>query len=370
LSLKDYAKSTAEEIERVRKLQGIGGGWIESSRNDGQLWESESIKLVKGVGKRTAERLVDKGIVSIGDLKQCNNQQLANLLGRGLPLKVLTRLHLLVQGTLAGEPPANAIPFDHKKEINPYLSRYGPANWIAKLSKSAFMNKYVSIATLVMHVYTHTKACFAGTQYADNFYFYHDALSLMTAAETVTWMKEQGIHKHWLLPELELNKGTWYEGRPVGNSPELMPLDASLNKDVDDAVHRHIGWTNTLAEEHPEKFSMATPSKGSFAYRRVWNCPVVPGVASGDVVLDGAPGGARICQDIDKFLTSALAIFQHKGIVVDGLGTRHGHRNEVGISKVRGGARKKGIDEASTAFVHPDAKSGRVNAVSDSVLRH
>jgi hypothetical protein len=55
LSLKDYAKSTAEEIERVRKLQGIGGGWIESSRIDGQLRESESITLVKGVGKKTAE---------------------------------------------------------------------------------------------------------------------------------------------------------------------------------------------------------------------------------------------------------------------------------------------------------------------------
>jgi hypothetical protein len=373
LSIKDYAKQIAEEIQRVRNLQGNGGGWVESSRLAGQLWESESITLVKGVGPKTAERLAENGVVSIGDLKQCNNQQLVNLAASGLSIKMLTRLQLLVEGTAVGEPPADAVPFDHKKEINPYLSRYGPGNWLDKLSNSTFVNKYVSISTLVMHIYTHTKACFAGTQFAENFYFYHDALSLMTATETVVWMKEQDIHKHWLLPELDLNKGTCYEGRPVGNSPELMPLDASLNKDVDDAVHRHIVWTNRMAEDDPEKFSMETPKKGSFAYRRVWNCPVVPGVATGETSPDGALTSARICQDIDKFLTSALTIFQHKGIVVEGLGTRHGHRSEVGISKARGGARKKGIDEATLAnthFVHSDAKNARDSLVLDSLHRH
>ena len=74
----------------------------------------------------------------------------------------------------------------------------------------------------------------------DNWMFFHDALSLMTAESCKLWMERRGILKHWILPECGLHqdqpglKDYWH--RPVGNSPELMPWDCSLNKDLQDAV--------------------------------------------------------------------------------------------------------------------------------------
>ncbi len=72
LSIKDDSKKIEEEIDRVRNCRAMGG-WIESNHIAGQLWESESINLIKGVGPKKAAMLAEKGIVSIGDLKQYNN---------------------------------------------------------------------------------------------------------------------------------------------------------------------------------------------------------------------------------------------------------------------------------------------------------
>ncbi len=134
------------------------------------------------------------------------------------------------------------------------------------------------------------------------------------------------------------------------------------------AAHRHLDFTHCILNEDPRKFSMSTPLKGSFAYRRVWNLPVVPGVENGDIGNDGAPSSTQVIQDINKFLTSALTIFQHKGIAVEVLGSRHAHCHEVGISKARGGSRTKRPDKVGYAFVHVDAQSSRLDAPSTLVL--
>ena len=82
-----------------------------------------------------------------------------------------------------------------------------------------------------------------GTLYEDNWMFYHDALTQLKCKRAKAWMETKGYLKRWVLPVNGLNDGTVYAGRPVGNSPELMPLDCSLFKDVDDAVARHIAVT-------------------------------------------------------------------------------------------------------------------------------
>ena len=74
---------------------------------------------------------------------------------------------------------------------------------------------------------------------------YHDAL-LMTSEECKTYMQGSGILDRWILPELGLNDGTPYANRPVGNSPKIMPLDCSLNKDIHEGVRRHYIYTNRL----------------------------------------------------------------------------------------------------------------------------
>ena len=71
-----------------------------------------------------------------------------------------------------------------------------------------------------------------GSVHEDNFFIVHDDLVLMTAKETIQWMKEKNYYHRLLLPMNGLQDGTPYAGRPVGNSPEFMPLDNSLNRDI------------------------------------------------------------------------------------------------------------------------------------------
>jgi hypothetical protein len=115
LTIKDYEKKITEELHRVRNLQGNGGGWIDCHREKGLFWESEVLSTVKGIGIRTSENLAKKGILSSGALRECNNQQLADLVGGRMSLKQVNKFHQLVQEALPGEPPVNAIPIDHKK---------------------------------------------------------------------------------------------------------------------------------------------------------------------------------------------------------------------------------------------------------------
>ena len=78
-----------------------------------------------------------------------------------------------------------------------------------------------------------------GSVHEDNFFIVRDALVLMTAKETIEWMKEKNYSHRWLLPMNGLQDGTPYAGRPVGNSPEFMPLDNSLNRDILHSLHFH-----------------------------------------------------------------------------------------------------------------------------------
>ncbi len=67
------------------------------------------------------------------------------------------------------------------------------------------------------------------------------------------------IKKIWLVPQLGLNAGTVYEGRPVGNSPEFMPLENSLNADTTRSHDVHCRATAKLHKDDPRRFIMATP---------------------------------------------------------------------------------------------------------------
>ena len=174
------------------------------------------------------------------------------------------------------------------------------------------MAKYCCITKLIQHIHNKSANLFKGTKYENSWYYYHDALSLKTAKATVTWMKNNGVYSRWLLP-LEINMGTVYENRPVGNSPEMMPMDNTLNKDHDDEVRFHISLTSHLKEDDPKKFTLSTPKRGSSAYHRVW---------------EQVPSSKRIIEDTNKFLHAIKVISQHEGVVVPGLGNRKGHRSE------------------------------------------
>ena len=60
-----------------------------------------------------------------------------------------------------------------------------------------------------------------GSVHEDYLFIVHDALVLMTAKETIKWMKYNNNFYYWLLPMNGLQDGTPFAGQPVGNSPDL-----------------------------------------------------------------------------------------------------------------------------------------------------
>jgi hypothetical protein len=94
-------------------------------------------------------------------------------------------------------------------------------------------------------------------------------------------------YDRWLLPKLGLNEGTNFDGRPVGNHPEHMPWDCSLNKDVDDCVAYHVTITaDKDFKDDPDADSSGTDARAgsgsdvdSGDQSTMWSCLV--GVAGG-----------------------------------------------------------------------------------------
>ena len=52
----------------------------------------------------------------------------------------------------------------------------------------------------------------------------------MTSRLCKDFITKLGITNQWILFENNLNKNTIYANRPIGNSPEVMPLESKLNK--------------------------------------------------------------------------------------------------------------------------------------------
>jgi hypothetical protein len=179
------------------------------------------------------------------------------------------------------------------------------------------MSPYVCVTKMIAHIVEESAMIFQGTKYEDSCVFYHDALSLMTAKETIEWMKEKGYHKGWLLPVMGLHSDDpdlkAYLGTIPGRGPENMLWDLSLNKDVHEDTNRLVVLTHELAGGDPRKFDLSTPKRGSWAYQQV---------------LQICPGSARIKQDSLKVFNSMEKVRKAGGILVEGLGKNYRRRYE------------------------------------------
>ena len=71
-----------------------------------------------------------------------------------------------------------------------------------------------------------------GSVHEDDLFIVHNDLLLITAKKTIDWIRKKWYLHRWLFPLNGLQYGTHCAGRPVGNSPEFMPLDNSLNRDI------------------------------------------------------------------------------------------------------------------------------------------
>ena len=99
------------------------------------------------------------------------------------------------------------------------------------------------------------------------------------------------------MPMDGLQDGTPYAGRSVGNSPEFMPLENSLNRDILKSLRFHcvlsrfvLDGEGTDEEESNMRFCFSTPKEIARGLKRIWESKM------------GTPSSAQIIQDVDLVL--------------------------------------------------------------------
>ena len=352
LSVSDWKQEVDKEIRRVKSLPPGKGlsKWVESDRLDGSAYLDDPLHklgkkhmgLISGVGTETFKKLKAKNIITVGDAVSLNDddEKIRGLVTNGLGYdKIKTLTKWCSENAIRQNAPP--VTFHHKAD-NPYKSMYKD-DWEDVIAQADELKKKVCITKLVTHVVMETKKTYENTKYKDCWMFYHDALSLMTAKDCVEWMKNQYIdeaktisyYDKWILPVHGLNdEFSRFKDRPIGNSPEMMPLDNCLNKDLHELVARHVlmSRASALDPNDPRVFSLSSPKKASDAYKRIWS--PTSGVG---------PPSKRIIQDIYKVVEAMKQIFKNKGAFVPDLAQRPGERHITNQlkSKIWGGKRTK-----------------------------
>ena len=171
----------------------------------------------------------------------------------------------------------------------------------------------------------------------------------------------------WILPLNGLNHGMPFSGHPIGNSPELMPLDCSLFADLNTCVQYHIMITQIFPENDIRKFNIYTMKRGAHAYLSILE-------PSEDLAV-GSPPASRICEDVRKWVINLRTIYDAEGIMVKGLGDRNGKR-QVDLEKVggRGGKCIKGqgksfLKQVRSIWLHDDTVSSKDLMISESLAK-
>ena len=126
----------------------------------------------------------------------------------------------------------------------------------------------------------------------------------------MTWMEQKGILRHWVLLELWTNNDyKSFMSRPLGNFPELILLNASLNKDIHESVSHHIimsiANSDTPEKENPLAFLLETPKLGACAYTLTF----YPNTGV-------APLPHQIIDDISAVMHALHITKEHKGVLI------------------------------------------------------
>ncbi len=360
VNVEEWETLKKAENERVKSLTGPSKLWITGARSFGDefvLYECDGVELVQGIGKVLGERLREIGLVLARDVARISDADLPHVAAslHGISFARLDTLRQVCRSAQPGTYPETSI--DHRKASEPYKSRF-PDDHEAKIAASGGLAAHVCVTELVRHIYRASAAVMVGTVYEDDWRWYHDALPQLTAKCTVDWMRANGFLAKMVRPDAGLNAGTVYAARPVGNSPELMCWDCSLNKDVNDALKRHVAYTTVLDKHDARKFSKATPKSIESALTRIMDPALGPGA--------GVPSGRRIVQDIKKSMgPNLLAVIATCGAVVPGAGDRNGRRR---IPSGRRGGHHVKLAEYVPTWLHDDAKDGRRELLSRSVM--
>eukprot|EP00536_Pseudo-nitzschia_multiseries_P014531 jgi/Psemu1/39043/gm1.39043_g len=304
--------------------------WIRDDRPPGAIYGNESVQQIPKLKGKMFEKLQQHGLVIVPIAAATP----------GISFNRLSGFLMRLQSVLKVTPPP---VFDHRQADNPYESLYG-RSWEEEVDKVYMVGK-VCVTEIIDYMFDQTNRIFG-----DEGFVYHNALVLMTCADSVSYMKEKSYYKHWILPELNLmgEQGgvggslKVYRNGPVGNRPEANPLDTSLFSQLNRAVDQHVVLTQGFIDEN-KKFSLATPTALSRTYRCVWTLH---------------PKLETIVKDMNQVLFSFLEVAEAEGIAIDGIGDRSGRRHlprgqheERGVRKLDNDCYYKGEIE-----LHEDAE--------------
>ena len=338
VGIKKYELLIKHEIMRVRLLtvlERLSQKWAGSeNRPDNSLWVNDKVQELKKIGPAKAIKLQSAGIITVKDVIEMTTETMKEVSRvSGIGKKTLLDLQDQSQTALPGDSPY-PIAFDWVVgNTNPYLARYGDS-WrdeIKKVSRSG-LTRVKCVTELIIHIDTTTKNAYKDTPYKDNYFWAHDALSQMCDDDAIEWMKEEGYYDRWITPEMKCNEfisvydeekkvqltSRRYKHRPVGNQPELMPLDASLNRDIDCSYDMHVLLTAHLDKEDPRKFRKDTPKHISKAILKLY-----------DPITGVVPRPKRILEDCWRVVSSLKTIVEAGRKIVPGLVNRNGHRNKA-----------------------------------------
>lgn len=389
----DYSDHTVITIKRGRELKKMADAaamtsgdkkWVKSNRVPGAIYEGDALPRLPQVGQRkkgelsaTEKKLVEQGIKVVGDFANLTDEEIHTKAAAmpGISEAKMKAWREAAMAAIGGDPPADT---DFRNQAtnggfaSPYeaLGRdlgYGE-NWMEFMWKESPHHKgFMCVKKLVRHIMNETQKMFNGTTHEKDFLVYHDALSQMTNKETIAWMKTQFIDQRsyydiWILPQFGLNNRNdivdglaRYDGRPVGNSPEFMPWDNALNKDIDDDVLTHVLLTSDIKKDAsgkypPAKFSLETPQLGAEAYRRRIDPKILP---------LGSPRPSRIVQDVKKALAAFEIVYRHGGAQVPYLANQNGHRRRTLYGNWGGTRVKKAaavlVEEMEARWANVDA---------------
>ena len=235
--------------------------------------------------------------------------------------------------------------------------------------RSSYFRDLVSVKELIRHIDRETKIVFATTEYRNTYMWSHDALAQMKDSACVKWMEQEGFLNRWIRPVMGVNnevrvfdsiggnlkKSKNFASRPVGDSPEIMPNDNSLFRDLRCSLDINVALTYHLASSDPRKFSKATPKTISSAIFRIWE--------------SAAPRLERIIADIARVVEALKKIVEFEGGIVPGLADRNGWRKQQSGDKKRvyhppktDGTTPRNFEEMG---IHSDVKEVATELVRD-----
>ena len=328
VSISKWEALMKSEISRVRNLPN-GKGWTKNERPKGEIWEQDPISVLPRFGPVLMRKMKEMGVSKVIDIMTMDDNDMQQISSK---LKGLTMVSIkktkdhAVSHAKPGCCQHQSV--DYRKTVNLYESRYG-SDWQGVIQECSSLSKYVCVKQLILHMDRESAKIMEGTKYEGKHLIYHDALTQMTDSRCVQWMREVGIYSRWIKPEIGCNavitvekdgvmkSSSRYSFRPIGNSPEMNPLDNSLFRDFRLNLSLNVAASWFLEKNDPKKFSLATPNDISKAFVRLW-----------DPTHGTSPTSTRIMQDVHRIPKSLFKIAELNGKIVPGLANRNGHRKE------------------------------------------